>query len=169
MLVNRQTDFNPKGPWPVHEPVRDGSAGGSWSGRRLGEKALTDLREQAKLLFSCGVPPYEVSHAVLRLAELHRQFGADLPPDITLQVMRELPGLAEWNPLADWQTQIRQLPANIADSIELPDDAEHDRRRRAYVLADWLRSNAGSALAERIVCAAHEIALQEVNHGTDAG
>jgi hypothetical protein len=140
-------------------------ASGPWGPQRLVEKALGDLRATARKLAARGLPPYELSHVLLRLASLHRQMGVLLPPDIVLHIMRELPGLAGWHPLPDWQERTRRLPANIASSIETPDEAECERRRRAHVLAAWLHACAGSASAERVVCAAMKIALQEVCHG----
>jgi hypothetical protein len=127
---------------------------------------LAALHERAELLASRGLPPHEICHNVLRLAELYRRLGAALPPDIALQVVRELSGLAGWNPLDTWQERVRQLPPSAVESIEMPDEVECERRHRAFALCDWLRASASTELAERIVNFAEEAALKEIS---DAG
>src|SRR5262245_52004764 len=133
---------------------------GPWAPARLGQRALADLRETAERLDALDRPTYDVLMALLRRAQLYRQLGSDLPSDITLRTLRQLPGLSEYDPLANWQKRMRHLPAHVADTIEMPCDVERERRRRANVLADWLGCWAGSDLAERVVCAVEEISTQ---------
>jgi hypothetical protein len=107
--------------------------------------------------------PHEILHVLLRQAILWRDYGAPLPANAALAVLQQLPGLANYDPLAEWQAGLRGTGAELAEGIDPGgSEEEQERRRRALVLADWLRYRAGTDIAERVVIAAERIVITEL-------
>jgi hypothetical protein len=70
-------------------------------------ECLQPFREQARRLLAEGMTP----HALTQTLGRHMlAAGVTTPPALVL--VRELPGLAEYDPLDDWQADIRAATAN---------------------------------------------------------
>jgi len=146
----------PSGGIPILQPVHTAHHPGSgpFLPAALASRALADLAAIAEAMHARRRDPHEIAHALLRSAALHRQAGAALPANIVLVTLRQLPGLSDYDPLADWGERWADVdPDSLADGIDAS-GGDDDRRawgRRALLLADWLRDNAGTASTEAAV------------------
>ncbi len=135
---------------------KNSSNGGPWSPTLLVRRALRDLTDIATSMFDRHGDPREIEQALARQCGLWREYGAPLPDETPLTIIRQLPGFADWHYLNGID------PDSLADDIETPSTIECERHRRAYVLADWLQRHAGSDIAERVVKAAMRVALADL-------
>lgn len=125
-------------------------ATGPWAPAALTRRAMADLTAIAEAMYARRRAPHQIGDALLRQAELHRQDGAELPADVVLCVLRQLPGLAGYDPLADWQQRWSGSDPE-AEGIDASggDDERREWARRHHILSHWFRENAGTASAER--------------------
>lgn len=131
------------------------------------ERARQELTELVADLDRRGVGSFEM---LLRVSRRNALLG--YPVQSVLPLIRSLPGLQRWDPLANWSARIDAAggrdPASLATDLD-PEFAEVHRRSRAYVLSEWLRFRGGSDIAEEVVAAAEKIALRHAGEGvTDA-
>ncbi len=119
--------------------------GGPWSPASLRHRALTDLAEIAAAMHSRGRDPHEIEQTLARQVALWRMRGAELPDGAALAVIRQLPGLSDYDPYAGID------PKSLAEGIELPSDTERVYRNRALTTGNWLIRQAGSGSAEAAV------------------
>lgn len=135
---------------------------GPWSPRIRRERALQELSELSELLAARGQPPLQICLGVLYRAEQLGATGAELPPDLPVQLVRRLPGLRHFDPLADWQESLQFLPADAADTIDPPTRMIVRRRRRAHALGGWLYRHGETQLAEKITNTAEALGVAEL-------
>jgi replicative DNA helicase len=72
------------------------------------------LHRTAKLLHECGTDPCGIKDEILQHVEQHRQSGVDLPVDAAVQIVRQLPGLADFDL---WQERKRRAQLDSSDSL----------------------------------------------------
>jgi hypothetical protein len=130
------------------------------------DRATSDLREHRDLLAARGVLPLDSLFDLMYRAGLHRSRGVELPDDTELELVRALPCLAGWCPLAAAEERLRRLPADAADSVVSPVHALHVRRRRSLALAGWLQVHNESNLAGKITDAAERLAVDQLTEVT---
>jgi hypothetical protein len=130
------------------------------------ERALADLREHRDLLAARGVLPLDSLFDLMYRAGLHRSRGIELPDDTELELVRALPGLAGWCPLAAAGERLSRLPADAAETIVSPVHALHVRRRRSLALAGWLQVHNETNLAGKITDAAERLAVDQLTEVT---
>jgi hypothetical protein len=124
---------------------------GPWSAEAERRRALDDMRVIAKAMSERQRDPSEILHMLLRQAALWRQTGAPVNAETPLAIMRQLPGLADYDPIAAWQESLRGTGAELVAGLDDPDgdEAEDVRRQEAeraldMVVINWFLRHLGT-------------------------
>lgn len=127
-------------------PAPSPAHAGPWSPPAITRRALADLTETAETMHAQQREAYQIQHALLRLAAQYRQQGASLPADAVLSVLRRLPGLGDYDPMADFERRCADprywpspavAPAQCDPPLETTEQArrrKRDERLRGLIL-----------------------------------
>lgn len=144
---------------------------GPWSPAALARRALADLATIAEAMRQRRLSPPQILDALWRQSEQWRQYGAALPANAALSVLRQLPGLRFFDAFDDWRSRYFAVDPQV-DGIDASggDDERREWWRRAKALEDWLERYGGTWCAETAVRAVErEFAIRTLEDTENAG